>query len=61
MIQRGNITKGYQEHEKMNNQCAEYDETLIKLRDAHDTEKQSIKKLKKQIAGLREVLKEETG
>ena len=47
MIQRVNITKGYQEHEKMNNQCAEYDETLMKLRDAHDTEKQSIKKLKK--------------
>jgi hypothetical protein len=59
-VAENNLTKSYNKYNNLNNQCDVYGESLNNLKNAGATENELIKKLKKQIANIRDILREET-
>ena len=57
---KGKLGDGYIKLGTLTNQCDTYGQTLIDVKNAHDTENVFTMNLKKQVDKLRDVLREET-
>ena len=60
LVAKGNLDEGYKKLGILTNQCDTYGQTLIDLKNAHDTENEFMQNLKKKVEKLRDVLREET-